>query len=555
MKTNTSFRLLVLLLACTLYSDDGLAQSEPQIDSIFARFTDGPGCAVGVFSKGEIIFEKGYGYANLEHRVPITPQTSFDIGSNAKQFTAACIALLAEQGALSLDEPVRKYIPELPVYEKGDPTIRQLIHHTSGLRDYMTPMILGDYSPYHMITERFLLEMIASQSTLDFIPQEEYSYCNAGYILLAVIIRRVSGMSNGEFAAKHIFEPLGMTHTLYLENTHTMISNRATAYSQAETAYERDHPAHFSVGGDGQVQTTIRDMARWDKNFLSTRIGGEEFINTLLTRGVLNNGDTIDYAFGLIISERNGHRIVYHTGGFGGFRSYYVQFPESQLSFVVLNNGHHFPRAELHALADLYVPARNKPRTQAPDESAPDKLPLHLLEKYVGTYQYDSTPEDRVTIEIEHGVLVKTHTRSDEKLRLMPVDNSAFTDEREQARYWFANELDGKTIQLQEVTPDWNFNYLTRMPAYSMGSDEAIAYQGTYYCPALHSRCMISWQNGAPHAQLNFGEKKKLVVYTRDQWLMEHFLLSFSRDEQSEVIGLHISEGSTLYGSYLRVDR
>lgn len=292
---------------------------EAGVDNIFAEQDkpDSPGCAVAVIQDGKIIYKQGYGIANLDYNIPITPQTVFDIGSTSKQFTAACIALLVEEGKVSLNNNIRTYIPEIPEYQRPI-TISHLLHHTSGIRDYLELMNLAGMDWHNVYSDQDIIDLLARQIKLNFLPGEEYLYSNSGYILLAVIVKRVTGMSTGEYATKNIFKPLGMKNTFIYEDSTRIVKNRAIGYSKDEkNRFHIDHLFNFVLAGDGQIYTTVEDLFLLDKNFYNPKIGGENFRSLLLTRGWLNNGKEIDYAFGLFHGKYKGLKTVSHPGGWG----------------------------------------------------------------------------------------------------------------------------------------------------------------------------------------------------------------------------------------------
>jgi CubicO group peptidase (beta-lactamase class C family) len=293
---------------------------------------------VGVARRGAILYEKGYGTADLDHDVPITSSTVFDVGSVSKQFTAATVVLLAERGKLSLDDDIRAYLPEIPDYGKPI-SIRQLIHHTSGMRDYLDVMSIVGWPFEDVITDADILRIVAQQASLNFQPGKEYAYSNSGYMMLAVIVKRVVGESMGEFAASEIFAPLEMNSSVFYEDRTVIIPNRATGYARDESGgFRQVHNYNFAVAGDGQLYTTVGDLLLWNRNFTRRRLGGPHFNEVMLTRGVLDNGETIDYGAGLSHGTRHGHATVSHTGSSWGFRAYLVRYPKHDFSVAVLCN-------------------------------------------------------------------------------------------------------------------------------------------------------------------------------------------------------------------------
>src|SRR5216683_5720150 len=241
------------------------------LDEIFVDQTKegSPGCALGVYHDGKMVYSKGYGLANLEENVPVTPQSVFDIGSTSKQFTAASILLLEKEGKLSLNDDVRKYVPELPDYGQKV-TILQLLNHTSGLRDYLTLMDLAGIHTDGLTTDEDALQMIYRQKALNFAPGSDWLYSNTGFFLLSAIVKRVSGKTLREFAAENIFVPLEMTHTQYRDDHTSLIANRALAYDAKEKGggYRLD-VSYFEQTGDGAVHTSVEDLLKWDENFYS----------------------------------------------------------------------------------------------------------------------------------------------------------------------------------------------------------------------------------------------------------------------------------------------
>lgn len=310
-----------------------------RIDSLFARYarTDAPGCAAGVFQDGTIVFAKGYGSANLEYGVPITPTTPFISGSVAKQFTAAAIALLVERGRLSLDDDVRKYVPELPEYGPTI-TVGHLVHHTSGLRDFWSLVQTAGMRPDDGYTVDDVIRIAARQKRLNFAPGTEYDYSNTGYVLMGVVVHRVTGKTLREFAAEEIFGPLGMTSTHYHDDHNMVVPGRASAYSPAPGGAWRINIWDNDIVGQGGVITTLAELHKWDENFYTGRVGGAGFLKRQLERGRLANGTELSYAFGLIVGEYRGLPTVAHSGSTGGYRNVIIRFPSLHGSVVVLCN-------------------------------------------------------------------------------------------------------------------------------------------------------------------------------------------------------------------------
>ena len=333
--------LAVLLCGCSHRDRDERAA---KVDDLFAPWSSprSPGCAVGVLRNGEFLLRRGYGSADLNHHDLIGPNTVFDLASMSKQFTAASIGILVTQGKLSLEDDVRKYLPELPDY--GDKIlVRDLVYHTSGLRDYIS--LTEDLSDFHSAatpTKHDYLDLLVRQKALNFPPGTQFSYNNSNYFLLGIIVERVTGMSLREFADKNIFEPLGMHHTHFEDSPSEVADRQAIGYEPAGRGFwgPRFSPVKVSFAevGDGGLFTTLDDLALWDQEFYVGRLGGGKLRSLLLTTGGLRDGSKLNYAFGLYVAPSRRGLEVYHSGNDFGFRTRMVRYPEYHASVVILCN-------------------------------------------------------------------------------------------------------------------------------------------------------------------------------------------------------------------------
>jgi CubicO group peptidase (beta-lactamase class C family) len=308
-------------------------------DAVFSEWdrTDSPGCALGVYQGGQIVYARGYGTADLEHDAPITPDSVFYAGSVSKQFTAMAVALAIRQGRLGADDDVRKYVPELPDY--GRPiTIQHLLHHTSGLRDVNTLMVLAGRRDEDAFDNEAVLRIVARQTALNFMPGDEYLYSNSGYAMLALAVERATGTPFAEYAAANIFGPLGMTVSHFHTDLSRIVRHRAWAYERrADGTFALDSPQNERAGAGG-LFTTVRELARWDGNFYDGRVGGLDVIRTLETPGRLNDGTAMTYAWGLMVGSYRGLPIIEHSGSLGGYRAHIIRFRGEHASVAVLCN-------------------------------------------------------------------------------------------------------------------------------------------------------------------------------------------------------------------------
>ena len=352
------------------------------VDAVFAAYdrTDSPGCAVAVVRNGRVVRSRGYGMASLEHGVPITPETVFDIGSAAKQFAAASVVLLARDGKLSLDDPIRRWVPELP--PSADPvTLRQLLHHTSGLRDYTDLLSLAGARSADVTTDREAIEMLSRQKGVDFAAGSQYRYSNTGFFLLSVVVQRASGKPLRDFAGERIFRPLRMRSTQYMNDHRQVVPRRATGYAARREGGFVVAMSDWEQNGDGGLNTTVLDLARWDHNFEDPVVGGPEMLAELLRPGVAG-GKPIDYALGLRVDTDRGIRRVHHGGSWVGYRAEFLRYPERRVSVMVLCNAREAqPSALARAVAAVYLPEL------ATTEDAPATLAAAAMPEEAGAYE------------------------------------------------------------------------------------------------------------------------------------------------------------------------
>lgn len=385
-------RLSLVVLAALAVSAFGQQTNTPpalatKVDAVFARMSSNtsPGCAVAVMREGQVVLARGYGMADLDHDVVITPSTVFHVASISKEFTAAAIVLLAQDGKLGLDDDVRKYIPELPDF--GSPiTIRHLVHHTSGLRDQWELLGLAGWRySLDLITDDDVLQMMARQRNLNFKPGDEHLYCNTGYTLLATIVKRVSGQSFREFTTARLFGPLGMTRTHFRDDHAEIIKGQAYGYVPSGATY-RLSLTNFDTAGATSLHTTVEDMARWDRNFYDARVGGRAFVDQLTTPGVLNSGEKLQYAFGLQYGIHRGLATIGHGGSDAGYRSDFVRFPSEKLSVVSLCNlSTSNPSSLTRQVAEVFLADRLGP-PDPPPLPASATVSERELSGYAGLY-------------------------------------------------------------------------------------------------------------------------------------------------------------------------
>ncbi|MGD8815260.1 MAG: serine hydrolase domain-containing protein [Anaerolineales bacterium] len=528
--------------------------TNPETDVIFEGYAQpgSPGCAVAVMKDGAIAYKQGYGLADLEHDIPISPSTVFNIGSTAKQFTGFAIALLEAEGKLSYGDDLRKHLPEM--HDFGSTiTLRHLLHHTSGLRGSFPELLaLAEWRDADVTTTDDVYRLLLAQRELNYQPGEEYLYVNSNYVLLALICERVSGKSFSTFCQERIFEPLGMTRSVIHDSLFRLIPGRASGYYEDGGSWFHA-PLNDTVIGPTNVYSTVEDLAKWDENFYTGKVGGRAVLDRMQQPGRLNDGTELDYAMGLMVGPGHNYRgweVVEHGGSQGGYSSWMVRFPELHLSVVVLFN--HFlwdMQAYAFKVADLFLEAKETPEQLAkPDEPKEEMLePVVLrveeLKGMVGSYYNDAR------------VAVRKITLDGDRLQfqgynLVPLSEKLFFFEVEpQTHVEFVLASDGSAEAVKTLTPSGEYGY-ARVDTTSPVSAELEQYTGRYYSPELD----LHWRLEVAGDHL-VAKRRKYVDSTltplfkdafSDDWLPimgypTTYTVVFERDEQSAVHGLRVS--------------
>ena len=402
-------RRLIAIAAAVLLGTISAAQSarppiQPHVDKLFARWTTGtPGCAVGADLNGEPVVRSAYGMADLEHDVPITLDTIFEVGSVSKQFTAAAVLLLAREGKLSLDDKVRRYIPEMPDVA-ADITIRQMLNHTAGLRDWgALAAIAGWPRTTRVHTHAHVLDIVSRQRMLNFEPGTRWSYSNTGYNLAAILVSRVSGTPFADFTRARIFEPLGMRDTSWRDDYTRIVKRRAIAYTEQKAVFSTLMPFE-NVHGNGGLLTTVADLMKWNANFVKPVVGDARFVADMERRARFSDGREHEYALGLYVDTYRGRREVDHSGGTAGYVAHLSRYPDHGVSVAVMCNvtsGNATNSAK--AIADLLLPPG-----RAADPPASEPLNAEEGPRYTGLYR-SVQPVGVLTISTQKDRLVSSN--------------------------------------------------------------------------------------------------------------------------------------------------
>jgi CubicO group peptidase (beta-lactamase class C family) len=485
-------RFFVLIVALAITSSVAPAQSTARqdtmarVDSIFSRFTRAtPGCAVGVSRHGRTVLAKAYGMANLEYDMPLTTESIIEAGSVAKQFTAAAILLLAQRGKLSLDDPVRKHIPELPDYG-ARLTIRHMINHTSGLRDWGTiASVEGWPRGSRVHTHDHVLDIVSRQRSLNFTPGSEYLYSNTGYNLLAIIVERVSGRSFADFTRTEIFEPLGMARTSWRDDYARIVKGRATAYSRAGDGFRLNMPFE-NVHGNGGLLTTVPDLLRWSANFDGGQVGGPTLLREQVRPARLTSGREIEYAAGLRVARYRGVPEVSHSGSTAGYRAFLTRYPDQGLAVAVLCNhaGANAPQLG-HGVADIYL------GSAASDAAPPTTVSLTpaMLGARAGLYRNAVTGQP-LRISVREGKIV-----DDGGTEAVPLSPTLFQNSRG-GRAIFELDTEGRTKLLRIAQEDGDTLLFVPVEPYTPTPNDLAAIVGTYTSDEAAATITIAHEGG-----------------------------------------------------------
>jgi CubicO group peptidase (beta-lactamase class C family) len=351
-----------IVIAVALVGSAQSAGIESKVDAVFSEWTAAtPGCAVGVGQNGRPVLARGYGMADLEHEIRIAPESIFEAGSVAKQFTAAAVLLLARERKLAIDDPVRKYVPELPEY--GKPLLlRHMLTHTSGLRDWGSVAAIAGWPRTSRVhTHAHVLDIVSRQRALNFDPGTNWSYSNTGYNLAAIIVSRVSGMSFADFTRERLFKPIGMTQTSWRDDYTRVVKGRVVAYARRDGAFHTNMPFE-DVHGNGGLLTTVGDLLKWSENFTTPIVGDRAFVEEQQRPGTLNDGRPHHYAFGLYQRMYRGVREFSHSGSTAGYQAFLTRYPDQRVSVAVLCNIAGANATQLaHRVADIYLGDRLQP--------------------------------------------------------------------------------------------------------------------------------------------------------------------------------------------------
>ena len=518
---------------------------EGKIDSIFQKYNNPktPGIAIGIIKKGDLIFDRGYGIANLEYNIPVSDSTVFTLCSVSKQFTILGIMLLVEKGLISLNDDIRTYVPELPDYGNVI-TLRHLANNTSGLRSNLQLLGLKGYIADDMINQRTVDEIIFKQRELNFAPGEEYNYSNSGFVLLAKVIEKVSRQSFSSYMKENIFNPLNMDDTFVMDNYQKVVKNKASSYEILNNEFVFA-PSNYSYVGASGIYTTLKDFSKWAANFANAKVGNQKIFNEMSTKGILNNGKESFYALGQIVQDYHGLKRIWHSGADAGYRSYIGRFPDQKISIILLsNNASVHAEGEALKVANIFLePFYDKNDDNGKQENQKFhfiNLPLKQKEKLTGHYLSKNYEVIR-NIEIQNDTLFYIRAnQGNRKSSLKPINEKRFVLGSKNNVHVSFEEKDVLKVLVNNKEVETYFKYTPK--TYTI--KELQEFTGKFYSDELETTYelkiegdnLVIWNSRIGSVKIN---PLKRDTFLGTSWIFNS--LFFERNEKKQITGLRVS--------------
>ena len=462
-----------------------------KIDSIFNSWTETnhPGGAIGIMQNGEVIYSKAFGLASLEYQVPNTTETIFNVGSVSKQFTAMGIVLLQEKGLLSIDDDIRKYLPDMPDFGHTI-TIRHMLHHTSGMRSLHAMLRLAGWRDDDSRTNEDLYRFMLNQKELNFIPGDEYLYCNTGYMLMVNIIENVTKEKFPQWMKANVFKPLGMSNTYVEDRYDRIVPNNATSYYGAKDDFFRA-VEYWGYVGSGNVHSTTNDLLTWLQNFSTPSSEWSSAFELLKTTDELNDGSENNYAFGVSLDEFKGYKRVQHGGAIGGFRAYASTYPEEQLSIAVLTNFSSSNSGGIERNIANILLKTNPNATAQKDKQEISKTVISFpLEQLTGKYEIQSGVIANITIENDSLHVLQEWNNSE--YNIYRTKGNTYQIPKEANIQFTFSELKDNSTQLLSVNQNGRKTDAKRYVEEDLSSISLNDYVGRFYSPELESTLDIN---------------------------------------------------------------
>lgn len=540
--------LLGIFVLCNSFS---FAQVLPdstiqKIDKLFERWNNpnSPGCAIGIVRNDSLIYAKGYGLANVEYGVPITPETIFHVASVSKQFTAYALVLLAKQGRINLDDDIRKYLTWFPDL-KEKITIRHLLHHTSGIRDQWQLLAISGTRLDDVIRQDHIVRLLGKQRALNFKPGDDYNYSNSGFTMAGEIVKAVTGKTLRQFCDSAIFKPLGMNSTHFHDDYTEIVKNRAYSYSRKDASGFSNAILSYSNAGATSLFTNVADMSKWLMNFYNLKVGTPQDLAVLTQRGKLNNGRQLTYALGISNSEYKGWTAYSHSGGDAGFRTFVTAFPELKMGFIVFSNlGDVNPVGKTFEIMDFFIKEKTAKAPTSPMDTT-KTIDAIAWKKFNGDYISDAGAE--FSFKIRNDKLYwDRYGRSD--LLVNTSKDTFVSAQAPEVKFVFA--ADKKDTIAKQFWPDGQRVLVKYISDSIQASKSLPSLTGVYHCPELDVKYAIELKNNALYLTNDkYGESKLRLVgkdnLAADFWWMNN--LRVLRNPKGDVIGFEVNSGRIMH--------
>ncbi len=546
---NLKYLVLLIPLIITLNGNAQISKKQiNQIDSLFIDWNkpNHPGGSIGVMKNDKIVFSRSYGLASLEYLAPNSTETIFNIASVSKQFTAMGIVLLHIQGKLSIDDDIRKYLPELPDFGEKI-TIRQMLHHTSGLRSLHAMLGLAGWRADDSRTNEDLYRFMNMQRDLNFKPGSEFMYCNTGYMLMVKIIEKVTAEKFPTWIKKNIFEPLGMNHTYVEDKYNRVVTNNATSYNKSIDGNYLRAVEYWGYVGSGNIHSTTNDLLKWLSNFYAPQTNWEEAFKLMKTLDKLNDGSDNNYAFGLFIDKHLGNDLIQHSGAIGGFRTYAGTYPDKKLSIVVLTNfsasSSGSKANQIHEILLTKLDADNSEPVKKNDSLKQIYLSNDELKKYESSYLNDKDSYAR-KIYLRNDTLRYFRSSTSES-PIVPIGNDEFqmltTDADLKIKFTINGKLKSMIVTVNNGEPSIFQGFESR----TLTTKDLLSYTGEFYSQELETTYNMYLENDtlfchhARHGEFKMKVLKNNVL--ESEWPMT--ITKYKRNKKGEVTGIYVSNG------------
>jgi len=535
-KTLLFLLIFTFTLTASAQFDDSV---EENIDQLFVEWNmpNHPGGAVGIVQDGKLIFSKAYGLASLEYLVPNTTGTRFNIASVSKQFTAMGIVRLHLQGKLSLDDDVRNHIPELPDFGQTV-TIRHMLHHTSGMRSLHSMLSLAGWRGDDARTNEDLLRFMLDQRDLNFVPGDEYMYCNTGYILMAILIEKISGEKFSTWMRKEIFKPLDLNDTYVEDRYNRVVPNNATSYNGSKERGFLREVEYWGYTGSGNVHSTTFDLLKWYRNYYQPQEGWTDAFSMMQTVDDLNNGQSNDYAFGVRVESYRGEKRISHSGSIGGFRAYACTYPDRKLEIVALTNfSSSSAGGKVNSITNILL---NKPvEEDRRFEMQAVKIDHSVFDKYVGTYTVNENPDRQIDFFREDDVYFSKSTGQG-NVRLSAANNSTFFNNRQQIKIVFDDSNKNTYTMIQRGSEYSGSKTVKYVPTVKELNEIA----GQYWSSELHTQYtfrvkddqLVGYQ--ARHGEFRLENLREDEYLSRTSFIRK---ITVGRDKRGRITGLYVT--------------